>query len=178
MDNEFNHNDLTKLSRSRFRKIFLKLKTEENRLGYVRTRNYCVKLLRQMKRQYFNNLNLTSITDNKLFRKAISPLFSEKNVSKKSKITLVEENEVSIDDAKTAQLFNTFLSNIIDALDTERVEIMLCDTGNETERLMRAIKKCSKYPSILRVRKPFKYPSKFSFVQVHKNTMAKEIKNR
>ena len=46
---------------------FLKLETEENRLAYAKQRNYCVKLLQQKKRQYFENLNLCSITDNKLF---------------------------------------------------------------------------------------------------------------
>ena len=47
-----------------------------------------------MKGKYFNSLNLSSIADNKLFCKTISPLITKKNVSKKSKITLVEGNEV------------------------------------------------------------------------------------
>ena len=53
--------------RSKLRNRFLKLETEENRLAYAKQRNYCVKLLQQKKRQYFENLNLCSITDNKLF---------------------------------------------------------------------------------------------------------------
>ena len=39
---------------------------------------------------------------------------------------------------------------------------------------MRAIKRSSMYPSILRIRKFFKYPSKFSFVPVDKD-ITKEI---
>lgn len=53
--------------RSKRRNIFLKLNTGENRLAYVRLLNYCVKLLRQKKRHYFNNLKLSNTTDNKLF---------------------------------------------------------------------------------------------------------------
>ena len=58
--------------RSKPRNKYLKLKVEENRLAY------CVKLLQQKKRQYFESLNLSSITDNKLFGKTVSPLSTEK----------------------------------------------------------------------------------------------------
>ena len=53
--------------RSKLRNKFLKLKTEENRLAYAKQHNYCVKLLQQKKRRNFDNLNLSSTTDNKLF---------------------------------------------------------------------------------------------------------------
>ena len=75
MDKELNQAIMV---RSRLRNKFLKLKTEENRLAYAKKRNYCVKLLQQKKRQYFENLNLSSITYNKLFWKTVSPLFTEK----------------------------------------------------------------------------------------------------
>ena len=78
--------------RSKLRNKFLKLKTAENGLAYAEQCNYCViKLLQQKKQQYFENLNLSSsITDNTLFWKAVSPLFTEENGSKNNKITLVE----------------------------------------------------------------------------------------
>ena len=64
MDKELNE---AIMIRSKLRNKLLKLKTEENRLAYAKQRNYCVKLLQQKKRQYFENLNLCSITDNNLF---------------------------------------------------------------------------------------------------------------
>ena len=64
--------------RSKPRNKSLKLKVEENRLAYAEQRNYCVKLLQQKKRQYFESLNLSSITGNKLFGKTVSPHFTEK----------------------------------------------------------------------------------------------------
>ena len=99
--------------RSKLRNKFLKLKTEENRFKYAKQRNYCVKLLQQKKRQYFENLNLSSITDNKLFWKTVSPLFTEKNGSKNNKITLVEGGKVLTDDVKIAETFNSFFGNIV-----------------------------------------------------------------
>ena len=95
--------------RSKLRDKLLKLKTEESRPAYAKQRNYCVKLLQQKKRQYFENLNLSSITDNKLFWKTVSPLFKKKNGSKNNKITLVEGGKVLTDDAKIAELLTRFL---------------------------------------------------------------------
>ena len=42
---------------------------------------------------------------------------------------------------------------------------------------MRAIKKYSKHPSVLRVKQFFKNPTEFSFVPVDKDVIEKEIKN-
>ena len=64
--------------RSKLRNKFLKLITRENRLAHAKQRNVCVKLLQQKKFQYFENLNLSSITDNTLFWKTVSLLFVEK----------------------------------------------------------------------------------------------------
>ena len=75
MDREFNQ---AIMINSNLRNKFLKLKTEESRFVYVKQCNYCVKLLRQKKGQYFENVILSSITDNKLFWKTVSPLFTEK----------------------------------------------------------------------------------------------------
>ena len=55
------------------------------------------------------NLNLGSITDKKLFWKTVTLLFTERNMSKNNKITLVEGGKVLTDDAKIAETFNSFL---------------------------------------------------------------------
>ena len=111
--------------RPKLRNKFLKLKTEATRLAYANQHNYCVKLLQQKKRQYFESLNLSSITDNKLFRKTVSPLFTEKNESRNNKITLVECGKVLADDVKIAETFNSFFGNIVNTLNIEKVETIL-----------------------------------------------------
>ena len=92
------------------------------------------KVIATKKRQYFENLNLGSITDNKLFWKTVSPLFTEKIGPNNNKITLVEGDKVLTDDAKIAETFNSFFGNIANTLEH------LCDTGDETDTLLRAIK--------------------------------------
>ena len=54
---------------------------------------------------------------------------------------------------------------------------IFCDTEDETDPLLRAIKKYSEHPSILRIKQYFKNPTEFSFVHVDKDVIAKEIKN-
>ena len=71
------------------------------------------------------------------------------------------------DDAKIAETFNSFFGNIMNTLNIAKDESIFCDTGDESDPLLCAIKNYSKHPSIL----------KFSFVPVDKDVIAKEIKN-
>ena len=55
------------MSRSRLKNRFSKNPNEENKINYNKQRNYCVNLLRKVKRNYYSNLNIKNITDNKTF---------------------------------------------------------------------------------------------------------------
>ena len=81
------------------------------------------------------------------------------------------------DDTKIAETLNSFFGNIANTLNIQKDESFLCDTGDETDPLLCAIKKYSKHPSILRIKQYFKNPTEFSFVPVDKDVIAKEIKN-
>ena len=48
--------------------------------NHKRQRNFCVKLLCNTKRNYFANLNLENISDNRKFWKTIKPYFSKKGI--------------------------------------------------------------------------------------------------
>ena len=67
--------------RSKFRNIFLKNRTEENRRNYSKQRNLCVALLRKSKREYFGNLDEKKVCDNEKFWSVVKPLLSNKVVS-------------------------------------------------------------------------------------------------
>ena len=56
-------------------------------------RNYCVSLLKKAKQQYFQNLNLNDITDNKIFWQTIKPYFNEQG-SDSDKIALSGNDSV------------------------------------------------------------------------------------
>ena len=81
------------------------------------------------------------------------------------------------DNTKIAETLNSFFGNIANTLNIQKDESFLCDTGDETDPLLRAVKKYSKHPSILRIKQYFKNPADFSFLPVDKDVIAKEIKN-
>ena len=61
--------------------------------AYKKQRNLCVSLLRQNKKDYFETLDMKSVTDNKMFWKTVAPLFSNKSKAS-NKITLSENEKL------------------------------------------------------------------------------------
>ena len=55
------------MKRTELRNKFLKHKTDKSRQAFVKQRNYGVSLIRKSKRNYYSNLNVKDITDNKKF---------------------------------------------------------------------------------------------------------------
>ena len=91
------------MKRTRLRNCYLKKRSEQNRLSYVKQRrNYCVSLLRKTKKDYYANLNVKDIVDNKQFWRTVKPLFSDKTKSNE-KITLVEDETITTQDKQNAR---------------------------------------------------------------------------
>ena len=61
---------------------------------HIISNNLCVSLIRQEKKNFFNNISTHDITDNKTFWKTVKPLFTDK-IQTKSKITLIEKQVFS-----------------------------------------------------------------------------------
>ena len=76
-------------------------------------------------------------------------------------------------DAKIAEAFNLFVGNLVNTLNIEKDKSIFRDTGDQTDPLMRALKKYSKHPSIFRMKQYFKNPTEFSFIPVDKDVIAK-----
>ena len=77
--------------RTKLRNKFIKNPTNNNKMAYKTQPNKCVKILRNEKRSYYENLNPNIISDNKKFWKIVKPFFSEKS-SQKQKLILIENN--------------------------------------------------------------------------------------
>lgn len=52
---------------------------------------------------------------------------TKKNVSKNSKITLAEKDEIVTDDSKIADTFNTLFCNTVETLNIEQNEFIISD---------------------------------------------------
>ena len=80
---------------SKWRNRFLKSRFNKEREAYKKQRNSCVSLLRQNRKNYFETLNIKTVTDNKMFWKTVAPLFSNKSKTS-NKIATRNELKCSI----------------------------------------------------------------------------------
>ena len=101
--------------RTRLRNIFLKNRSEENKINYNKRRNLCVTLLRKTKREYYQNLSVEDVCDNKKFWKVVKPLLSNKIISSE-KITLLEGTKILRNDKETVKVLKNVFSTIIQNL--------------------------------------------------------------
>ena len=97
---EFKELNKATMTRCRLRNRYLKEKNADSKIAYNKQRNYCVNLLPRTKKNYFANINISSITDNKRFWKTVKPLLSDK-ISHKETINLVENHTILIDNQLT-----------------------------------------------------------------------------
>ena len=105
------------MTRSRLRNKYLKEKSADSKIAYDKQRNYCVNLLRRTKKNYFANINISSITDNMRFWKTVKPLFSDK-ISHKEIINWTKNDQVLSDHQVVADTFNNYFNNIVKTLIT------------------------------------------------------------
>ena len=66
------------MCRTQLKNIDHKNPSGTNFLKFRKQRNYCVKLLIKTEKDYYENLNINFITDNRKFWKYIKPSFSDK----------------------------------------------------------------------------------------------------
>ena len=103
------------MTRLRLRNKFLKTKSQECKQAYNKQRNLCVTMIRKAKRNYFNNLNVRNITDDKQFWKTVKLFFSSK-VSDNERITVIEGDKVLSEDGKVAEKFKSYFETIVENL--------------------------------------------------------------
>ena len=99
------------MERSRLRNTCLKLKSDIDRKTYNKQRNYVVSLLKEEKKDFYGNLDISKVTNHKVFWKTVKPKISDK-VKIRSKTTLAEDDEILFQDAETAKTFNEYFINI------------------------------------------------------------------
>ena len=102
------------MRRSHLENVYYKNKSEKNFKAYKKQKNFCSRLYKKRKR-FFNYLNPSFVTDNKLFWKTIKPFFSNKE-NYGSQIKLVENDEVLQVDDLIAKELNKFFKNVMSTL--------------------------------------------------------------
>ena len=102
------------LPRSKLRNLYLKVRSNENRIRYKKQRNICVSLLRKAKRKHYEDLTLAEVTDKKFWRK-VKTLFGNK-IKGNPNIVLVESNDLITDEKWLPETFNEYFVNVVSNL--------------------------------------------------------------
>ena len=81
------------MKRSKLSNKFNRNRNHENGCNFKFQRNYCVNLLRKMKKQYYKNSSVKNVIGNQTFWKTVKPYFSDKG-SNSRQITLLENDSI------------------------------------------------------------------------------------
>ena len=162
--------------RSRLRNRYNKNQTIENWNEFRKHRNSCVKLFRREKRNYYNNLDISLVTDNKKFWKTVKPLFSDK-LQSKNKIVLIEDETIISNDDKVAETMNEFFVSVTDSLGIKENSGYENATEGITDPIDEAVHKFSNHLSILKIKNHYQNAGSFHFQKVTPDALDKEVRN-
>ena len=163
------------MTRSRLKNKFLKKTTKENKINYNKQRNYCVNLLRKVKKNYYANLDINNITDNKKFWSTVKPFFSDKSNRSKS-ITLIDGENIISNEKKVAETMNSFFSNAVKNLKIKGFKPD--DVVNEDlDNISKIISKFKNHPSIIKIKQNIQINEIFSFSSSSLNEIENKIKD-
>ena len=151
--------------RSKLRNKFLKSRSNKDREAYKIQRNLYVSLLHQNKKDYFETLDIKSITDNKMFWKTVAPLFSNKSKAS-NKITLSENEKLIINDQKCAEVLNNYFNDIVEELNIPIDQNLLNDASLFDDPVITAVHKYERHPSILKIKEKLKNMTFFLFIML------------
>ena len=139
--------------------------------------NDCVRVTKKVKREYFENLNINFVNENKTFWTTVKHYFSNKNM-KHSKIVLVENNEIISDNKKNAEIMNNYFVNITQNLNIPGSILEIIPRNTDVECLDpidQILLNYSKHPSILKIKVFVKPIDTFSFNKADEKEIEKEI---
>ena len=159
------------MRRSKLKNLYNKNRTIFSWGNYKSQRNYCVNLLRRSKINYFKNLNMKDLTDNKKFWRSIKPYFSKKGANS-NKLMLKENEDIVSDEKELAEIMNTFFINITKGLDLKGDNEQNLDVSNDLELILGNF---NNHPSLKKIEENFDLQKKFSFQKVTESDVRKII---
>ena len=107
------------MHRSRLKNVFNKNRTTKTYDSNKKQHNFSVNLLRKTKKEYFENINVKDINDNKKFWKTIKPFFSNKGLNT-NKLMLIENNNLISEESVLANTMNQYFTNITKQLNIKK----------------------------------------------------------
>ena len=161
------------IKRPELKTKYLKNSTLENFNKFRKQKNFCSRLYKKERKKFLDKLDIKLVTDNKKFWATIKPFLCHK-ITKSSKITLVEDNEIISADKDIAKKFYKFYKNAVSSLNIQ------CDSDfvNECESLEDpveiAIQKFKNHPSITSIKGNIVSPEVSKFHKINLDEILKD----
>ena len=127
--------------------------------------------MRTAKKDYFDNLYLRNVTDNKKIWKPVNPLFTDKGMNH-DKIILVEDDKIISENEQISKSF----ADVIINLNIPQYEDPTSNT-NDNDPVSRAIEKYKNHPSIKHIKTNNENDVSFGFQEIQAIEIEKELKN-
>ena len=162
--------------RSKLRNRYNKSRTSENLNSYRKQRNLCVKLLKSAKKDYYNNLNINHVTDNRKFWKTVKPEFSD-NPHQSKKIVLVDNNDIISNGADIAETFNKFFVTIAESLSIRETPKKPASAEGSSDPVFAAINKFSNHPINKKIKDICQRSASLSFRTFTRQEMETQLAN-
>ena len=150
------------------------LKTEESILAFKKQKNYCNRLRKRTRKNYYDNLDLRKITDNNKFWDTLCPLFSDKG-GIREKIVLVENNEIISGKEEVAEIFNNYFAGSADSLGITENKLLLTSVPETDIDVEKCIKKFESHPSIINIKRHVQIDVRFDYSPITYKEIENEI---
>ena len=154
-----------------------KYPTDENIEAFRKQRNYCVSLLRKEKKDFYNNLDTAIMRDNKMFWDVTKPVMTGKS-KVKSKITLVENDELISDEQKVAEILNNNFVDAVTNLGIEKFylgEVQKKNHQSLEKKIDSILEYYKSHPSIVMINHKVNVTTKFRFKETTTKMMYDRI---
>ena len=172
--------------RSKLKNKANRTKLQEDIAKYKKQRNLVVKLNRDSKLRYFDNIETSK--NSKPFWNGCKPYFSNKHAHGDFKIILIEKEKITnnsnevikketllVSSDEIAKTFNKHFAENVETLNT--FEWASNNTDLLNDQLTAIIKKFRNNPSIIKLKSKYNFPEKFSFKPVPVKSVESIIKN-
>ena len=127
----------------------------------------------QSKKHYYGSLNVNHIMANKNVSRLVKPNFANKILGS-NRVILRDGGKIISETEKVADTFNKFFVNIGKTLKIDKNKQFLAETNNVFDPVLKAVKKYSAHPSILRIKEKMNN-NVFSFRKVTYEEILNEI---
>ena len=139
-----------------------------------REKLFCSRLYKKERKKFFYKLDIKLVTDNKKFQITIK-LFLNDKVSKSSKITLVEGDEIISADKDIAQKVYEFYKNAVSSLNIQCGFQFANEFDGLEDSVEIAIQTFKNHPSIMSIKENIVSPEIFKFHKINLDDILKEL---